>query len=298
MRLPPLTSLRFFEAAARQGSFRLAASELHVSNGTVSYHIQTLERFFGKPLFIRKVRCVELTHDGHLLSSVLASVLPPLAAVTTAISRVASPDRLRVQVGPYFSAHWLMPRLDGFRSLHPNIDLVLQHATSRGLEVSDAPFDLSISWGHGQWRGFEATHLLAVRAVPVCSATYMRRHPGLAKLIAAGSSRVTFLHYEGDDAWSEWFAAVGSRHPQLRADIKFDDPNVLNEAAADGQGVAIGFWPLVQRDVVTGRLRIAHPLRAACSSGYFLVVRQGKKLPASAAHFRAWLTGQVEACSS
>lgn len=57
-RLPPLNSLRAFEAAARLGSFTLAADELCVTHGAISRHVQQLEAWLGRPLFERHNRRV------------------------------------------------------------------------------------------------------------------------------------------------------------------------------------------------------------------------------------------------
>ena len=54
--LPPLTALRAFEAAARRGSFKLAADELHVTPSAVSHAVAALEEFLGVKLFHRRVR--------------------------------------------------------------------------------------------------------------------------------------------------------------------------------------------------------------------------------------------------
>ncbi len=52
-RLPPLTALRAFDAAARHKSFAKAADELHVTPAALSYQIKSLEEHLGAPLFRR-----------------------------------------------------------------------------------------------------------------------------------------------------------------------------------------------------------------------------------------------------
>jgi len=52
-RLPPLSSLRVFEAAARHRSFRKAADELNLTASAVSHGMQTLENWLGVELFHR-----------------------------------------------------------------------------------------------------------------------------------------------------------------------------------------------------------------------------------------------------
>ena len=56
LRLPPLPSLRFFEAAGRHQSFKLAAAELNVTPSAISHGIVGLEQVLGVELFIRDPR--------------------------------------------------------------------------------------------------------------------------------------------------------------------------------------------------------------------------------------------------
>ena len=46
-RLPPLNAIRAFEAAARHASFTRAAQELFVTQGAISRHVATLEKWLG-----------------------------------------------------------------------------------------------------------------------------------------------------------------------------------------------------------------------------------------------------------
>ncbi|MCD0503458.1 LysR family transcriptional regulator, partial [Bordetella petrii] len=52
--LPPLQTLRAFEAAVRLRSFTRAADELALTQGAVSQHIRRLELALGAPLFTRE----------------------------------------------------------------------------------------------------------------------------------------------------------------------------------------------------------------------------------------------------
>ncbi len=71
MSLPPLATLRAFEAAARHQSFKQAASELGVTPTAVSHQIRLLEETLGVRLFDRKPRQVVLTEVGQELYPVL-----------------------------------------------------------------------------------------------------------------------------------------------------------------------------------------------------------------------------------
>ena len=80
-RLPPLQTLRAFEAAARLGSFTTAARELNISQSAVSQQIQLLEEALGKALFDRMTRRLVLTHAGELFAPTVRQALDMIAEV-------------------------------------------------------------------------------------------------------------------------------------------------------------------------------------------------------------------------
>ena len=70
-KLPPLASLRAFEAAARHLSFAKAAEDLLVTPGAVSQQVKQLEDWLGVALFRRLPKGVLLTDAGQLYGSEL-----------------------------------------------------------------------------------------------------------------------------------------------------------------------------------------------------------------------------------
>lgn len=70
-RLPSLTALRAFEAAARHLSLTRAAEELHVTPAAISHQVRALEEELGVGLLQRDGR-------GLALSAPAAAALPGL----------------------------------------------------------------------------------------------------------------------------------------------------------------------------------------------------------------------------
>ncbi len=62
--LPPLDSLRFFEATARHQSFARAGAELGVTPPAVAHRVRRLEKHLEVPLFDRRHRGVRLNRRG------------------------------------------------------------------------------------------------------------------------------------------------------------------------------------------------------------------------------------------
>ena len=83
--LPPLNALRAFEAAARRGSFKGAAEELHVTPTAISHQIRHLEDLLGCALFYRRPRPVRLSAAGRRLYPVLRDAFDGIAGAVAGI---------------------------------------------------------------------------------------------------------------------------------------------------------------------------------------------------------------------
>jgi LysR family glycine cleavage system transcriptional activator len=145
-RLPPLTALRAFDAAARHMSFAKAAAELNVTPAALSFQIKNLEEHLGAPVFHRLNRAVELTDAGRALAPGVADGFVTLAAAWRAAKRTSDSAALTVTAGPAFTAKWLAPRLFAFASAHPDIELRFS-ASLRLMDFDRDDVDVAIRFG-------------------------------------------------------------------------------------------------------------------------------------------------------
>jgi LysR family transcriptional regulator, glycine cleavage system transcriptional activator len=166
-RLPPFSSVRAFEAAARHLSFKAAAEELHVSQSAISHQIHNLELFLHAPLFIRLPHGVELNALGESYLRQLTPLLDRLCACTEEALEAGLTRPLRVQTTPAFAARWPVPRIGDFNEQYPEIDL---HITT-SLEppnFSRGDVDVVVQYGVEQADGLTVQPLdIQVTAVPV-----------------------------------------------------------------------------------------------------------------------------------
>src|ERR1700739_4210565 len=81
-RLPPLNSVKAFEAAARSESFTRAAEELNVTQGAVSHQVKALEDVLGLKLFHRERQRLILTEAGRDYLAVIRDALDRIAVGT------------------------------------------------------------------------------------------------------------------------------------------------------------------------------------------------------------------------
>jgi DNA-binding transcriptional LysR family regulator len=75
---------------------------------------------------------------------------------------------------PMFASTWLIPRLAGFMTRHPDIDLAIE-SSSRNVDFELEAFDAGISVGDGTFEGMTAHHLAAIRTIPVATPSLARR---------------------------------------------------------------------------------------------------------------------------
>jgi LysR family glycine cleavage system transcriptional activator len=263
--LPPLHTLRVFEAAARHRSFTRAARELHVTHGAVSRQIKALAGFVGAPLFVRAGRDMLPTPAAAALRDAVAAAFAHLDEALVAAAGRAPARPLVVSVLPSFAARWLVTRLPDFAARHPDIDVLLR-ATPIAEELGDG-VDVVVRYGRGGWPGLEAVCLFREELFPVCSPRFRGgRLPRRPRDLLA----VPLLH-DVDEPWELWLRAMGVLQPAPRAGLSFNDSSHLLAAAVAGQGVALARSVLAADEIAAGRL-----------------VRVGRGVPARRAYYAAW----------
>ena len=119
-KLPPLTALRAFEAAARLASFKRAAQELSLSPTAISHQVRQLEDRLGLALFERQPRQVVLTEAGRRLYPVLRDGFDAAAATIEALRSAPPRPLLTISTTRAFAARWLVPRLGDFTAADVN----------------------------------------------------------------------------------------------------------------------------------------------------------------------------------
>lgn len=257
-RLPPLNALRAFEAAARHGSFALAAEELGVTAAAISQQVKGLEAELQVDLFRRQPRGLLLTNAGHAYLPGLSEGFDRLAAATAHIREGAASGVVTLTCLASFAAGWLVPRLGRFRQQYPGIELRID--TSRRLvDFAREDVDLAIRFGAGPFKGLQAIPLLQEELFPVASPALLRGGgPPLQRF--ADLLQHQLLH--DSDAhpaqpwmsWRNWFAREGLDPAAADRGLSFTDSNVLMAAAIAGQGVALGRAPHLGEQLARGHL--------------------------------------------
>src|SRR5262245_33568391 len=172
-RLPPLNALRAFEAAARHLSVSAAAAELHVTPAAVSHQVKALEEWLDVPLFRRLNRQILLTEAGESCCKRRSGGVCRLAATVEKVRGRTGDAPLTVSAAPSFAGKWLVPRLERFRSAHPDIEVRID-ANPRLSDFERDNVDIGIRYGRGRYPGLRADLLMAENVYPLCSPKLMR----------------------------------------------------------------------------------------------------------------------------
>jgi LysR family transcriptional regulator, glycine cleavage system transcriptional activator len=281
--LPPLNALRTFEAAARHLSFTRAAAELSVTQAAVSHQVKTLEAFLGFPLFRRAPRQLLLTDRGQLYGHALRDVFARLHEATARVRDTPGRELLTISVIPSFAARWLVPRLRQFQAKAPHIDVRVEPSREPANFASDG-VDVGIRFGLGRYPGLRSWLLMRDEMFPVCA-------PAVAKRLRrpADLQRHVLLHDDANEGWREWLQAAKVKDVDWERGPIFTDASHLLDAAAQGQGVALGRRVLATAELAAGRL--VRPFRQAMplDRAYYLVCPERLVDDPRVSRFREWI---------
>jgi len=289
----PLTALRSFEAAGRHLSFSRAAEELFVSQAAISRQIRELEQFLHQPLFYRHHRRVELTETGRRLLDQLIRSFDDIDSLLSEMVVTPAQSLVCVSVEPSLAAAWLLPRLNRFRQLRPDIDISLD-VDPRLIEFRSDQAELALRFSahNTSWPRSEAVRLAPVIDSPVLSPALAAS--GAALRSPADLRRYTLLHEENRQGWARWFEAAGVAHDAIpeRGPL-LADAALSKQAAMLGHGVALGDLLLVKEELATGAL--IKPFDTNVTTGaYWLVARSLRNLSEPATAFADWLRAEFE----
>ncbi|WP_262297401.1 LysR substrate-binding domain-containing protein [Microvirga sesbaniae] len=284
--LPPLDALRAFEAAARLGSFSAAANDLHLTHGAISRQVAKLEHWLGERLFDRQARGVALTPQGQRLHQRTSEAFALIADSSDRWIERRGAAIVRLTSIPSVSSLWLMPRLKAFEAGDPSlrIEFVVEH---RNIDLEAEGIDLAIRCGRGTLPGRISVRLFEEKCFPIAS-------PTLAETLGAGPPErlldYPLVHDSDASAWRAWFAAQGMDYRPRPQDRRFEDYNLVLDAAAHGLGIALARPPLAGDALRTGRVAAVDPRTVVNPVSYWLDRTPGRLRPSAAELARRIMT--------
>ena len=288
-RLPPLSALRPFEAAARLESFSRAAAELHLTHGAVSHQVRALEEHLGTPLFARHGKRVTLTAAGRTFAERVRASLEELSAAAESL-RARREDRLTLSVLPSFASRWLMPRLIRFMDANPKIAVNVS-ATTALADFGADEVDVAIRFGVGPWPPLVCEKFLDDEYFPVASPKlYRGKLPKTPKELHEAR-----IIREDRDLWDQWFKAAGIPVGAPGSGPVFNDSTYALQAAARGEGIALARRTIIGEDLERGTLKRLFDIPLTWTTSYWFVSPKDTANMEKVKKFREWVRAELAA---
>lgn len=251
-KLPPLSALRAFEAAARHESAKRAAEELSVTATAISHQIRSLEESLGVALFVRKPRKLELTASGRELKEVLEGAFDSISAAVERLRSAPQRHTVTLTTTPVIASRWLLSWVCMLRETHPTIDLRI-HASHDTVALDGVTADIAIRYGDGRWPGMVAEKLLDNTFIPACSPLL-----GLSDINDLPNHPLIHFHSPsagtGPVDWAGWQKLAKVPGLDISAGLVFSDETHAVSAAVGAQGVALMSRELIEDELAAGRL--------------------------------------------
>ncbi|MGO9038259.1 MAG: LysR family transcriptional regulator [Steroidobacteraceae bacterium] len=242
------------------GSLSKAAARLFLTQSALSHQLKALESHYGAALVEKNIRPLRFTAIGHRLLVLARVVLPQVAEAGRDIARLAQGHAgpLRVAVQCHNCFDWLMPAMDAYRSLWPEVELDI----ISGFVVDPLPLieraeaELAIIHDKPQPHpNLEFSPLFRYESVALMSA----RHPLAAKtwLEAADFARETLITYpvpdEMLDVMKHFLTPAGINPKRRTAELTV----AILQLVASGRGIAaLPSWTVgnyIERGYVVSR---------------------------------------------
>lgn len=297
--LPPLSTLLPFEAAARLGSFSLAADELNLTQAAISRHIKTLEANLEQALFERQHRRVVLTEAGRQLSETVRQALNAVSDDVVAIRHRNDQDTVTVYAELALAAYWLVPRLAVFEQQHPDISVRVISSNQSLDQVTDK-FDIALQTSPRTQHSLAPAISVREEIFPICSPDYLTGRGEQIALDALSNERLLSLR---DDAfnWLDWdafFAHFNAPPPQDSVLRKHNNYAVLLQAVLAGHGIALGWRHSIARLLESGTVIRVLDETYEVEDGVFAYTPHELKPGSSAARVFTWIGGELTAGSN
>lgn len=248
--LPPLASLRAFEAVARFGSVKLASESLNLTPSAISHQIRALETHFGVQLVKPNGRSIALTQMGSVYATAVMNAFNELFRASDLLDTRRRDKIVRVSVTPTFATLAALPNLANFRATYPNIDLRIE-ARNTPVSFENDPIDAAVQLGTPPFPDLIFHRLLHSRTVPCAERSLIEKYGPVRD--AKDLAKMPLIEFAtAPGSWRSWF---NERAPELSSiDPELLGDSLLTGMARSGMGVILAPFPLVSSMITSGAL--------------------------------------------
>ena len=261
----------------------------------ISHAVRQLESMLDTSLFKRQHNGVELTEEGEILARHLDKGFGEIHTGLKAILQKKPKQQITLFVSTALASHWLMSRIARFKHSYPDIQLrcITQDTDN---EVQKGNFDLCIPLGQVSWEGFQRAKFHDEVITLVCSPEYLKRSPSLDKLIDLSNHALIHLEerYTSRLDWQKLFDNFDLDYRNSNADETFNDYAIVLQAAMEGQGIALGWKPMVNSLIASGRLVAPLDVEIKTENPFYILTPKEKANDKSTQLLRDWLLKEMK----
>jgi LysR family transcriptional regulator, glycine cleavage system transcriptional activator len=286
--LPPLRALTAFEAAARLGSFRMAAGELGITRSAVSHQVKLLEQRLDVLLFRRDARRAELTALGQTYYPTVRDAFDQIEAQTRALRPSTTDNELTIQVYVTVALKWLIPRLHDFERKYP--DMKVRLSTSYfDWDFDERNVDVGLILARNKLPGHYYRPLFKSYLKPVCA-------PSLKiKSLDDLKKQKLIDVYTAEEDWQIWLEAAGVSGVKPTNRLSVDSYILAQESAIEGRGLAMTIGPFATEEIKMARLEEPFPLKVEHKHHWYFACNAEHQKKNKIKRFEDWLVKQVAA---
>lgn len=294
-----LRQLESFLAVAREGSFSVAAQRLHLSQPTLTEHVQELEREIGKRLFTRRYRQVVLTEAGRVLEPYVSRIMTTLESGAQAVAELDGLQHGSLLLGASTTPGiYVLPRIIGqFRATYPGITLSLQIANTRTIEerIRATHLDVGVVGGHLLGAGEQClTAGLVDELVLIVAPDHAWAKRGTIG-IGRISEQPLLIREQGSATRHLTERALPQAGTQYRVTMELDHTEAIKQAVMAGVGVSLVSAHAVRREIAAGHLSSVRVRGLALRRHFHVIHAQGRPLSGSAQAFVRLLEAEASA---
>jgi LysR family glycine cleavage system transcriptional activator len=257
-----------------------------VTPSAISHQIKSLENFLGIPLFERKKRQVEITLAGKQYLKFIQKAFKEIDKGTQNLIASHDTGELNISMTPAFLNHWLLPRIDRFYEINPDIELDI-NATTELIDFPRSEIDIAVYFGHGDWPDIETHFLRHSQRVPVCSPKLLLK--GAINNAEDLLQHKLFFVKKRNDEWLAWFKSANIEYKPSKRHISFSSSSLAVTAATKGIGIALADVSLASESLRQGELIIPIDIRLQLDKAFYLVYQKNRKLTFAMKAFKEWM---------
>lgn len=139
---------RIFYIVAKNGNITRSSKELLISEPAVSKSIKNLEGYLGAPLFTRTKKGVNLTTEGITLYEYISKGIEYFKSGEAKFNELINLESgtIRIGINTTLTKEFLMPYLETFHKLYPNINIKIRTNLTSELKsmLKDGLIDMHI----------------------------------------------------------------------------------------------------------------------------------------------------------